>query len=350
MGMTVTKCYWTIFRVCAILPALLATSAATAADDYGVFELIHRSSLSYEETLNAVSTALTASELTVHASHEVRVPDGAQSGHVYVLTSPAYRALAEGESPRTVSAQVLRVAVYTWGDEKKTLINMANPVAHAMLFYANSDNYDRLQDGAKAAAAEIRAAISSVSGESVSIQQSPARSEKHYRKFKGDGPARMMAKFRTFQKSQLLIAESSEDDVASVTSVAEGILGNAKTLDASEPVDWEQLVKIQFADDAVYLGLSNPFLEDKMIRINSRFRSDGKSDTAPYPGVDHVAALPTEVLVISEDGRTKLLHYGQMWRMQLYFWDSGYRAFTANVGTPSAIVSSIDDLLAPGFE
>jgi len=31
-----------------------------------------------------------------------------------------------------------------------------------------------------------------------------------------------------------------------------------------------------------------------------------------------------------------------MWRMQLYFWDSGYRAFTANVGVPGDIVNSIE--------
>ena len=82
-----------------------------------------------------------------------------------------------------------------------------------------------------------------------------------------------------------------------------------------------------------------------MIGINSRFRSDGKTDEFPYPGVDHVAALPTDVLVIKEDGETHVLQYGQMWRMQLYFWDSGYRAFTANVGVPTAIFDSIEDLL-----
>ena len=49
--------------------------------------------------------------------------------------------------------------------------------------------------------------------------------------------------------------------------------------------------------------------------------------------------------MVREDGETKVLHYGQMWRMQLYFWDSGYRAFTANVGVPGAIVGSLNDTL-----
>jgi hypothetical protein len=51
------------------------------------------------------------------------------------------------------------------------------------------------------------------------------------------------------------------------------------------------------------------------------------------------------VLVIKEDDETLVLHYGQMWRMQLYFWDSGYRAFTANVGVPSAVFGAIEGVL-----
>jgi len=180
----------------------LLTGVATSADDeYGIFELINQPSGSYDETLVAVRDALGESSLTVHAEHDVRVPDKGQQAHVFVLTSPDYKALAKDESPRTVSAQVLRVAVYTWGDDQRTLINMANPVPHAMVFYAGSDNYDKLVAGARSVAGEIRAALSAIPGEAVSEQQAPFRKEKHYRKFKGDGPARMMAKFRTFQKS-----------------------------------------------------------------------------------------------------------------------------------------------------
>ena len=327
----------------------LASNFATAAEKYGIFNLIHRSDTGFQETLEAVASALEASELIVHASHEVRVPDDKQRAHVFVLTAPAYQALAANESPRTVSAQVLRVAVYTWGEEQKTLVNMANPVAHAMVFYAKSDNYDELLDGARSAAADIRAALSDIPGEAVSTQQKPMRSEKHYRKFKGDGPARMMAKFRTFQKSQLLIHETADQDVSAISAAVEGILQETNVFDVSKPTGWEPIVQIPFGDDAVYFGVSNPYIEDKMIRINSRFRSDGKSDEAPFPGVDHVAALPAEVLILNEDGKTKVLHYGQMWRMQLYFWDSGYRAFTANVGVPGAIAKSINSLLSAGL-
>jgi hypothetical protein len=79
-----------------------------------------------------------------------------------------------------------------------------------------------------------------------------------------------------------------------------------------------------------------------MVHINSSFRGKDKTDKAPYPGVDHVSALPTDVLIVKEAGKTRVFQYGQMWRMQLYFWDSGYRAFTANVNVPSKIANSIE--------
>jgi hypothetical protein len=58
--------------------------------------------------------------------------------------------------------------------------------------------------------------------------------------------------------------------------------------------------------------------------------------------VDHVTALPTDVLILKDGDQARVLHYGQMWRMQLFFWDSGYRAFTANMGVPGDIAKSID--------
>ena len=333
-----------------ILCLAMLSEATIAADEIGVFEAVHQSNAGYEETIRSVAIAFENSDLLVHASHEVRVPEGLQRGHIFVLTSPTYQALAKGESPRTISAQVLRVAVYTWGDDQQTLINMANPIAHAMVYYANSDNYGELLEGARVASAEIREALSELGGTVVSMQQEPMRSENHYRKYKGDGPARIMAKFRTFESSQLPIGKDSDADVASVAATISKLLDKPASLDASEPDGWQQIVRIPFAENAIYFGLSNAYIEDKMIRINSRFRSDGKSDVAPYPGVDHVAALPTDVLVIHENGVTKVLHYGQMWRMQLYFWDSGYRAFTANVGVPAAISNSIEDLLGAESE
>jgi hypothetical protein len=324
------------------IAALVSAPFSFAADEkIGIFETIHASSLSFENTTIAVDAALALSGLVLHATHDVRVPENKHQARVYVLTSPSYVDAAKAESPRTISAQILRIAVYTQGDEQKTYINMANPVAHAMVFYTQSENYDAMLDAARSAAGEIRAAVAEVPGEAMSVQQSPLRNEKHYRKFNGDGPARMMAKFRNYEKSQLVIGEDSADNFDAVVERVSAAISESEVAGPDESAGWEQIARIQIRDDVVYLGITNPFMEDRMVRINSRFRKDDKSELSPYPGVDHVPALPTDVLILKEGDETLVLQYGQMWRMQLYFWDSGYRAFTANMGVPGEIAKSI---------
>ncbi len=326
-----------------VLVALVfAAPPSLATDNIGIFETVLESSVSFSETDAALQQAITKSGLQLHASHTVRTPNQLNQARVYVLTSPSFIEAAASESPRTISAQILRIAVFTTGDEQQTFINMANPVAHAMVYYANSANYRALIAAANNVAAEIRELVKAIPGKAVSMQAEPQRSEEHYRKYKGDGPARMMAKFRTWEKSQLPIAMGVAPGFNKMVEHVDRVLASGTIAGASEAEGWEVIARIQFRDDAVYFGLSNPFIEDKMIRINSRFRSEGKSDRSPFPGVDHMAALPTEVLVVDDGYETLVLHYGQMWRMQLYFWDSGYRAFTANVGVPGDIVDSIE--------
>jgi hypothetical protein len=327
------------------IAALLTAPFSFAAEKIGIFETVHASSLSFEETSAALDAAFASSPLTLHATHDVRLPDDTHRARVYVLTSSAYQEAAKNESPRTSSAQVLRIAIYTTGDEQATFVNMANPVAHAMVYYSGSSNYDAMVSASKNVADEIRALVSGIPGDAVSVQLEPMRSEKHYNKFKGDGPARVMAKLRNFRKSQLEIADDSADSFDAVVERVQAAVAGSEVADAEETEGWEQVAVIPLGNDAVYIGVTNPFIEDRMVRINSRFRSDGKSDASPYPGVDHVTALPTDILVVREEGKTKVLHYGQMWRMQLYFWDSGYRAFTANMGVPGAIVTSIRDTI-----
>ena len=332
-----------LMAVVTITALVSAPFSYAADDDIGIFQMLRISSVSFDETTAAVDAALEASDFDVHATHDVRLPDDRHRARVYVLTSPDYVTAAAGQDARTVSAQVLRIAVYTTGDEQKTHINMANPVAHAMVYYADSADYADLVAAARATGEKLREVVSAVPGESSSAQMEPMRAEKHYRKFNGDGPARMMAKFRRFDKSQLVLLEDSAENFDAVVEKVVAAVAASDVSDASDSTGWEQVARIDLRDDAVYLGLTNPYIEDRMVQINSRFRKDDKSELSPYPGVDHVAALPTDVLVIREGDKTLALHYGQMWRMQLYFWDSGYRAFTANVGVPGAIANSIEE-------
>jgi len=329
----------------AFVLGMLTVLPAHAADDVGIFERIHEASGSFEEATAALEKGLAESKLTLHAKHDLKTPDGVQKARVYVLTSPTYLEAAKAAPANTASAQILRLAVYQFGAGKKTQINMANPAAHAMVFYASLKDYPQLLAAAKAAAQELRDVAAKVPGKAVTAQLEPTRSEKTLNKFNGDGPAKMMAKWRNWEESQNLVFEAKPDEFAATVARVEKALAASKDKGIDDASGWKLITKVPVGSNAVYFGISNDYTENKCVRINSDFRSDGKTKDAPYPGVDHAAALPLEVLVINDGKSVRVVQYGEMWRMQLYFWDSGYLAFAKNTFVPETIFSSIEDAL-----
>src|SRR4030066_72669 len=340
----------TLRSLLAVLAVLLAGSGFPhAADEHGIFERILAASGSFEEPSAALEKSLGESRLTLHAKHDLKMPGGAERAGVCARPSPAYLEAAKGAPANTVSAQILRVAVYQYGEGKKTYINMANPTSHAMVFYAGQKDYPQLLAAAKAAAQEIRDVAAKVPGKAETVQLEPARGEKTLNKFNGDGPAKMMAKWRNWEESQRVLLEGKPEDFVAIVARVEKALAASKDKGPDDASGWRLISKVPVSADAVYFGISNEYTENKCVRINSDFRSDGKAKEAPYPGVDHAPALPLEILVINEGKTVRAVQYGEMWRMQLYFWDSGYMAFTKNTFVPSAIFNSIEkSLTAPG--
>lgn len=333
------------FLLAFILAAFGWLSVAQAADDeIGIFERINEASGNFADSATALEAALGESGLTLLATRDLTYEDKQQQARVYVLTSPAYMQAAAGEAPNTISAQILRVGIYEYGAGKKVHINMANPVAHAMVFYSKSKNYANMVAAAQQAAQTIRDAAAKVPGTAVRVQLEPKRTEKTYKKFNGDGPAKMMAKFRNWEDSQIEVLSGKAGDFAATVAKVDAILKASQDKGTGDSSGWSLVTRVD-TPNAVYFGISSKYTENKCIRINSDFRSDGKAKDAPYPGVDHAPALPLEVIVFNDGKETKVVQYGEMWRMQLYFWDSGYFAFAKNTLIPEIIVSSIEKTL-----
>jgi hypothetical protein len=338
--------YTKLSRLFALIFAfVLGIGNAFAAEEYGIFERILEASGSFNDTTAALEKALAESKLTLQAKRDLTFTDKVQQARVYIVTSPAYMESAKDESPDTISAQVLRIGVYEFGEGKKVHINMGNPSAHAMVFYTGSKNYDKLLAAAKATAQEIKDVAAKVPGKQVAVQLEPIRAEKTLNKFNGDGPAKMMAKFRNWKESQNEVFKDKAENFDAVVARVESTLRASQDKGADDSSGWRLISKIAVGSNAVYFGITNDYTENKCIRINSDFRSEGKTKDAPYPGVDHAPAMPMEVLVINDGKNVKVVQYGEMWRMQLYFWDSGYMAFAKNTLIPSIIFSSIDQTL-----
>ncbi|HXZ45878.1 MAG TPA: hypothetical protein VEH02_04025 [Pseudolabrys sp.] len=324
---------------------VLGLGNAHAADEYGIFERILEASGSFNDTTAALEKALAESKLTLHAKRDLTYSDKVQQARVYIVTSPAYMDAAKAESPDTISAQILRIGVYEYGPGKKVHIDITNPVAHAMVFYFGSKNYDKLLAAARATEQELKDVAAKVPGQAVAVQLEPIRTESALNKFNGDGPAKMMAMWRNWKESQNQVFSDKPENFEAVVARVEKTLRASQDKGVDDASGWQLLSKIPVGTNAVYFGITNDYTENKCIRINSDFRSEGKSKDAPYPGVDHAPAMPMEVLVINDGKNVKVVQYGEMWRMQLYFWDSGYMAFAKNTLIPNIIFSSIDTTL-----
>lgn len=323
---------------------LILTASAAATGDIGIFELILISESGFNATAEALEANLVESDFVLHAKHDLYVPSGVQKARFYVLTSPEYMKAAEKEKPNTISAQILRLAVYEYGAGKQVQVNMANPVAHAMIYYSGSPRYMKLIQAAEGVVQKIRSVASGIPGRAVSEQSEPKRSEAAYNGFNGDGPAKMMAKFRNWEGSQSVIIKTKASKFEAVLAHVEKAIIESKDAGVDNTDGWSLLTKIPVREDAVYFGITNLYTEDRTTSINSDFRKRGKSTDAPYPGVDHAAAFPMEVIVYEDGNNAKAVQYGQMWRMQLYYWDSGYAAFAKYTLIPGKISGSIEDL------
>ncbi len=328
--------------------AFLLCGRAPAAEPVGIYERIFEASASFDETAAAFEAALAGSPLVWHGKFDLVLKEPVQRARVYLLTSPHYLAAAAAEAPETASAQVLRVAIYEFGPRKAVHIDMGNPLAQAMVFYSGSSHYDALLAAARDASNEVRAVVAGLPGKPVSVQLEPQRSESALNHFQGDGMAKMMAKWRNWKESQATLFTEKPENFSMAVARVEQSVRASRDRGIDDASGWRLVAKIPVGASAVVFGISNAYTEWTCVRINSGSRSGDKSADAPYPGVDHAPALPLEILVVNDGRQVRAVQYGEMWRMQLYFWDSGYLAFAGNSGVPGAMFDAIGALFEPG--
>ncbi|NOY54104.1 MAG: hypothetical protein GXP58_10890 [Deltaproteobacteria bacterium] len=321
-----------------------ASTAMAKSVKVGVFQKVLEADDDFPEVTAALEQSIAKSNLELLGKMDIAVPENAQKARTYILTSPVFNQAALGNMPAdAISVLILRIGVYeAYG---KVNINIANPDALANVYFDGVKNNDALMAAASAAKNELVQVIRAVPGKAVSTQQEPIRKLSKYRGYDGDGPAKMMAKFRDFRESLLTVKE-----VDGSTSL-DTIIGDLKSkAAASRQADTDKGFHVvavkKFDGKAAWLGITNRYTETKCININSDFRFSAKADNNKYPGVDHAPALPLELVIYKgKDGKWQIAQYGEMWRMQLYFWDSGYLAFAKNTLIPSTIFGDIEDMV-----
>lgn len=102
---------------------------------------------------------------------------------------------------------------------------------------------------------------------------------------------------------------------------------------------WRAVYAYKASDDVFVVGLTNAKTEGRAFGIAGEKRA---TEANPFPGLDHAAAFPIEVVVTKKGAGSSVTLLKEMWRMKLYFQDAGNWAFMKNMQMPGDIQSEIE--------
>lgn len=312
-----------LFFVC--LTFFLLTTLSFA-EDFGVYvKVIEKAKGSFDEVSSKTETALKSAGWEILAAYSTGVPDGCKfSSRVIVFSSPAYAKSIMSTGAKAAFAVPLRAGIY----EDETGINIAvvNPASINRTMIHETKLKDLSLSSINSA---VDAIAKAVTGDVVKKQTGEIRNKG---KVGGMGGGNFPDKIVEIYAAQ----DSSEATFKKISeNVKKGISGNKK--------NWKLIYAYDLSShNAMIFGLTEPKMEGKAFKIAGEKRS---SDSYKFPGIDHNAAFPIEVIVYKDDNKIRVVTLDGMYRMKVYFEDAGKWAFMKNMAMPGEIEEEITEMV-----
>jgi len=336
------------------------------AADFGIYEkVVENANGTPQEIVSAIASSIESTNFTLLNKMEMHTPNLIQqdkSEHstfqafVVLATSTKFDSLLVNFGNRYAANWILRIGVYQ--DENGTQVSITNPETMTRIICndLNDEDYQTVIKASQLVKENLRKAIlSSVTGENVSVQMSPVRSEARIRKAKKD--MIMMVGAMTFFKNRnqfpTLREEPIGDDAKeTIVKVLAEVEENIKkfnpnekdvkynwTADPEADLKWRKVCTVKEEGfNAAVIGLTRNRTEALSFHICGMKR---EKDVNTVPGIDHVTAYPIEVVVFEEGGKIKVASAREMFRMDMFFWDAGKMAFMKYMNMPKMLDKSI---------
>ena len=266
------------------------------------------------ETAAKAESALKGAGFAVLASFDNGVPLGSQAkARTIVFASEPWAAEVLSGGADKAFGLPMRLAVY--GDESGASVALVNPVSLLRTFYA-SDAKDAV---AQKAVDDVAAALAPLG----------AVSPKQVGQLRDSGAIGGMGGGAFPDKIVPVLAPAKPP-----AEVAEAL--KAGIADAS---GWHAVYAYKASDDVFVVGLTSAKTEGRAFGIAGEKRA---TEANPFPGLDHAAAFPIEVVIARKGAGSSVTLLKEMWRMKLYFQDAGNWAFMKNMQMPGDIQNEIE--------
>lgn len=296
------------------------------AGEFGVYvKVVEKAKGSFDEVSGKVETALKSAGWDILAAYNTGVPEGCKfRSRVIVFSSPAYAKAIIANGVKAAFALPLRAGIY----EDETGINIAvvNPASiNKTIIHETKLNELSLSTINFIADAIAKAAPGSVVKKQIGEIRNSGR-------VGGMGGGDFLNKIEEIHTA----ADGSPDTFKKVSeNVRNAITGNNR--------NWKLVYTLDLSTyDTLIFGIAEPKTEGKAFKIAGEKRS---SDSYMFPGIDHNAAFPIEVIVYKDSGRVKVVTLDEMYRMKVYFEDAGKWAFMKNMGMPGQIEKEIIEMV-----
>lgn len=303
--------------IAALAACVLSFSAAAAGVEktQGVYvTLLSGLKADVGETSVKAEAALKGAGFTILATFDNGVPQGCQAkARTIVFASEPWAAEVLSGGADKAFGLPMRLAVY--GDTSGASVALVNPVSVLRTFYAS----DAKDAAAQKAADDVAAALAPLG--TVSPKQAGQLRDSGAIGGMGGG--------------------AFPDKIVPVLAPARTPAEVAEALKAgiSDAADWHAVYTYKASDDVFVVGLTNAKTEGRAFGIAGEKRATAEN---PFPGLDHAAAFPIEVVVTKKGAGSSVTLLKEMWRMKLYFQDAGNWAFMKNMQMPGDIQSEIE--------
>jgi len=304
-----------LFASVAVLVLAVSAESFAAAKTQGVYvRAIEGMKAGIAQTTPKVEAALKGAGFTVLASYDNGAPEGCKSKAttiVFTRDDYASKVLAGGQDKGF--ALPLRISLYE--DDKGLNVAMMNPVSVDRTIFQGGS----MDDAAQKVVDEVMAAMKAVG--SVQPKQAGEMRDTGAITGMGGGP---------FPEKVTPVASSAKSPSEVADLLKSGVNDHA---------GWHVIYVYKPSDAVAIVGVTKMKTEARAFGIAGEKRATG---SCPFPGLDHAAAFPVE-LVISKKGATSTVSLvKEMWRMKLYFQDAGNWAFMKNMSMPGDIQSEIE--------
>jgi len=265
-------------------------------------------------TAAKAESALEGAGFAVLASFDNGTPQGCQAkARTIVFASEPWAAEVLSGGAEKAFGLPMRLAVY--GDASGTSVALVNPVSLLRTFYAS----DAKDAAARKAVDDVAAALAPLG----------AVSPKQAGQLRDNGEIGGMGGGAFSDKIVPVLAPARPP--AEVAEALKAGIANAG--------GWRAVYAYKASDDVFVVGLTNAKTEGRAFGIAGEKRA---TDANPFPGLDHAAAFPIEIVIAKKGAGCSVTLLKEMWRMKLYFQDAGNWAFMKNMQMPGDIQKEIE--------